>query len=136
MIMAASEVIKKLEENAKAISSESEIAQVATISAQDPMVGDIIAVAMEKVGNNGVISVSEGQTFGLSVEITEGMQFENGFISPYMVTNPEKMLAEIDNAPVLIVDHKISNVADLLPILEKLMQSGKKDLLIMAEDIE
>jgi chaperonin GroEL len=136
MIMAASEVIKKLEENAKAISSESEIAQVATISAQDPMVGDIIAVAMETVGNNWVISVSEGQTFGLSVEITEGMQFENGFISPYMVTNPEKMLAEIDNAPVLIVDHKISNVADLLPILEKLMQSGKKDLLIMAEDIE
>jgi chaperonin GroEL len=64
------------------------------------------------------------------------MQFENGFISPYMVTNPEKMLAEIDNAPVLIVDHKISNVADLLPILEKLMQSGKKDLLIIAEDIE
>lgn len=136
MIMAASEVIKKLEENAKAISSESEIAQVATISAQDPMVGDIIAVAMEKVGNNGVISVTEWQTFGLSVEITEGMQFENGFISPYMVTNPEKMLAEIDNAPVLMVDHKISNVADLLPILEKLMQSGKKDLLIMAEDIE
>lgn len=136
MIMAASEVIKKLEENAKAISSESEIAQVATISAQDPMVGDIIAQAMEKVGNNGVISVTEWQTFGLSVEITEWMQFDNGFISPYMVTNAEKMLAEIDNAPVLIVDHKISNVADLLPILEKLMQSGKKDLLIIAEDIE
>ncbi|MCP4523834.1 MAG: chaperonin GroEL [Candidatus Gracilibacteria bacterium] len=136
MILAASEVIKELDKNAKAISSEEEIAQVATISAQDSQVGEIIARAMQEVGNNGVISVSEGAKFGLSVEITQGMEFENGFISPYMVTNSEKMFTELEKVPVLITDQKISQVADILPILEQLNQSGKKDLLILAEDVD
>ena len=136
MILAAREVILELEKNAKQISSNEEITQVATISAQDSQVWEIIALAMDKVWNNGVISVTEGQTFGLEVEITEWMEFQNGYVSPYMVTNSEKMLAEITSAPILITDSKISQVNDILPFLEKLMQSGKKDLFILAEDIE
>mgnify|MGYP001944412080 CR=1 FL=1 len=136
MILAAREVINELEKNSKQISSTEEITQVATISAQDSQVWEVIALAMEKVGNNGVISVTEGQTFGLEVEITEWMEFQNGYVSPYMVTNSEKMLAEITSAPILITDGKISQVSDILPFLEKLMQSGKKDLFILAEDIE
>jgi len=136
MILAAREVINELEKNSKQISSTEEITQVATISAQDWQVWEVIALAMEKVGNNGVISVTEGQTFGLEVEITEWMEFQNGYVSPYMVTNSEKMLAEITSAPILITDGKISQVSDILPFLEKLMQSGKKDLFILAEDIE
>lgn len=136
MILAAREVINELEKNSKQISSTQEITQVATISAQDSAVWEIIAQAMERVWNNGVISVTEGQTFGLEVEITEWMEFQNGYVSPYMVTNSEKMLAEITSAPILITDSKISQVNDILPFLEKLMQSGKKDLFILAEDIE
>lgn len=136
MILAAREVINELEKNSKQISSTEEITQVATISAQDSQVWEVIALAMEKVGNNGVISVTEWQTFGLEVDITEWMEFQNGYVSPYMVTNSEKMLAEITSAPILITDSKISQVNDILPFLEKLMQSGKKDLFILAEDIE
>ncbi|QFR39186.1 chaperonin GroEL [Candidatus Gracilibacteria bacterium 28_42_T64] len=129
-------VSDELAKNSKAISSKEEIAQVASISAQDPVVGEIIAEAMDKVGNDGIISVEEGQTFGLEVEITEGMEFDQGYLSPYMVSNPEKMLSEIKDASILITDGKISNMQDLLPLLESLVQSGKKDLVIIAEDIE
>ena len=135
MILAARKVIEKLNENAQEIAGEEAIAQVATISAQDAQVWDIIAEAMDKVGNNGVISVSEWQTFGMEVEITQGMEFDNGYVSPYMVTNSEKLTAEMKDAPILITDQKISAVNDILPLLEKLVSSGKKDLLILAEDI-
>jgi chaperonin GroEL len=129
-------VTQELEKNSKRISSKAEVAQVATISAQDSEVGAIIAEAMDKVGNDGVITVEEGQTFGLEVELTEGMQFDQGYISPYMVTSGEKMLCEIKDAPILITDQKITSMKDLLPVLEELVGSGRKDLVIIADDIE
>lgn len=91
---------------------------------------------MEKVGNDGVITVEEGQTFEMQVDITEGMQFENGYMSPYMVSDTDKMIAEIKDAPVLLTDKKISNMKEFLPLLEELVNSGKKDLVIIAEDID
>lgn len=127
---------EELDKNSKKINTKEEIAQVATISAQDEEIWDIIAQAMEKVGNNWVITVEEWQTFGLEVEITEGMQFDQGYISPYMVTNTEKMESIMKNAPILITDSKISSMKDLLPVLEQLMQSWKKDLVIIAEDLD
>jgi len=136
MRKAGQKIGEELTKNAKMIGTKAEIAQVATISAQDSEVWDIIAEAMEKVGNDGVISVEEGQTFGLEVEITEGMQFDQGYISPYMVSNTEKMIAEIKDAPILITDKKISSMKEFLPVLEELVQSGKKDLVIIAESIE
>ncbi|MDD3302415.1 MAG: chaperonin GroEL [Candidatus Gracilibacteria bacterium] len=136
MRKAGERVNEELVKNAKIINTKEEIAQVATISAQDEEVGKIIALAMEKVGNNGVITVEEGQTFGLDVEVTEGMQFDQGYVSPYMVTNTEKMQASIKDAPILITDSKISSMKDLLPVLEQLVQSGRKDLVIIADDID
>lgn len=91
---------------------------------------------MEKVGNDGVISVEEGQTFEMEVEITEGMQFDQGYMSPYMVSHTDRMIAEIKNAPILITDKKISNMKEFLPLLEQLVGSGRKDLVIIADDIE
>lgn len=129
-------VVEELSQNALSISSKEEISQVATISAQDEKVGQIIAEAMEKVGNDGVISVEEGQTFEMEVDITEGMQFDQGYLSPYMVSNTDKMIAEIKDAPILITDKKITNMKEFLPLLEQLVASGKKDLVIIAEDIE
>ncbi len=129
-------VVSELAKNAKKINSKEEIAQVATISAQDSEVWNIIAEAMDKVWNTGVISVEEGQTFWLDVEITEWMEFDNWYMSPYMVTNTDKMIAENKNTPILLTDMKISNMKDLLPLLESMMQAGKKDLVIIAEDIE
>lgn len=136
MKIAGNIIVEELEKNAVNISSKSEISQVATISAQDDNVGAIIAEAMEKVGNDGVISVEEGQTFEMEVEITEGMQFDTGYVSPYMVSNTEKMTAEIKDAPILITDSKISNMKEVLPILEALVAGGKKDLVIIAEDVD
>ena len=136
MKKACSLVSKNLEENSKSINSKEEIAQVATISAQDSEVWDVIAEAMDKVGKDGVISVEEWQTFGLSVDITEWMEFDQGYLSPYMVTNSEKMLAEIKDAPILITDKKIANMKEFLPILEQLLAANKKDLVVIAEDIE
>lgn len=136
MRKASNKVIEQLQKNAKQIENKEEIAQVAAISAQDIEVWNIIAEAMEKVWQDWVITVEEGQTMWLSVDITEWMQFDNGFISPYMATNPEKMIAEMKDAPVLITDLKISNMKDLLPLLENLMQSWTKDLTIIAEDID
>ena len=129
-------VIEELSKNSKKINTKEEIAQVATISAQDEEVWNIIAEAMGKVWNNWVISIKEGQTFGLEVETTMGMEFDNWYISPYMVSNSEKMIAEIKETHILITDSKISSMKDLLPLLEKLMQEGKKDLVIMAEDLD
>ena len=129
-------VIEKLSKNTKSISSKEEIAQVATISAQDKEVWDIIAEAMDKVWKDWVITVEDGQTFWLQVELTEGMQFDQGYISPYMVSNTDKMTGEIKDAPILVTDSKISNMKDLLPLLESMMQSWKKDLVIIAEDID
>lgn len=129
-------IAQELEKNAKMISTSEEITQVASLSAQDSEVWEIIAQAMEKVGNNWVITVEEGQTFGLELEVTEGMEFDTGYVSPYMVTNTEKMIAEMKDAPILITDQKISNMKDLLPLLEQLLKDGTKDLVIIAEEIE
>ncbi len=112
------------------------IKQVASISANDPEIGAVIAQAMEKVTENGVITVEEGQSFGVEVEIVEGMQFDKGYLSPYMVTNPETMKAEFEDAPILVTDQKISSVQALLPLLEAIAGTGKKDLVIIAEDLD
>jgi chaperonin GroEL len=117
--------------------SKDKIKQVATISANgDETIGKEIADAMEKVGAHGVITVEEGQTFGVTSEVVEGMQFDKGYISPYMVTNPEKMTAEMENPYILITDKKISSINEILPLLEKLAQSGRKEIVIIAEDID
>ncbi|MBD3330020.1 chaperonin GroEL [Candidatus Peregrinibacteria bacterium] len=116
--------------------SKEKVAQVATISAQDETVGGLIADIMEMVGNDGVIQVEESQTMGLEKEVVEGMQFDNGYISPYFVTDPARMEATYNDVKLLITDKKISSVQDIVPILEKVAQTGKKDLVIIAEDID
>lgn len=136
MRKAGGEVIKELDTISKKITTPEEIAQVATLSAQDSEVGEIIAKAMEKVGNNGVISVEEGQTFGLELEVTEWMEFDTWYISPYMITNWEKMTSEFRDAKILITDQKISSMKDLVPLLEQLLGEWRKDLVIIAEDID
>jgi chaperonin GroEL len=120
---------------AREVEKKDEIAQVAAISAQDAAIGELIAEAMDKVGKDGVITVEESQTMGLELEFTEGMQFDKGYISPYFVTDPERMEAVLDDVYVLIHQGKISAVADLLPVLEKVVQASKP-LLIIAEDVE
>lgn len=114
MKKAASLVVDELSRISTPLNSQEEIEQVATISAQDASVGKIIASAMERVGKNGVITVEEGRTFGLEVEITDGMKFDNGYISPYMVTDGEKMEGRIDDAYILMTDKKISSIKDIL----------------------
>ena len=136
METAKNEIIKILRKNSKKIDSREEIAQVATISAESEKMGNMIADVMEEVGKDGVITVEESQTFGLSKEIVEGMNFDNGYISPYMITNTEEQIAELKDPRVLITDKKISSINELLPLLEKLAQSGKKELVIIAEEIE
>lgn len=130
-------VIKNIKKQAQQISTKEEIAQVATNSANgDEEIGNTIATIMDKVGKDGVITVEESQTFGLSEEYVEGMQFDNGYISPYFMTDPDRMEAVIENAYILLTDEKVSAVKDLLPVVEKLMQAGKKNLVIVAEDID
>ncbi len=129
-------VFEELEKNTKQVDSKQEIKQVATIAAQDKEVGHIIAEAMDIVGNSGIISVEEGQSFWLEVEIAQGMEFSEWYMSHYMVNNNEKSLAEFKDAPILITDQKISNMKSLLPLLEEMMNIWKKDLVILAEDIE
>ncbi|MEI2715742.1 MAG: chaperonin GroEL [Candidatus Nanopelagicales bacterium] len=128
-------VSSQLLEMAKEVETKEQIAATASISAADPEVGEIIAEAMDKVGKEGVITVEESNTFGLELELTEGMRFDKGYISPYFVTDTERMETVLDDPYVLIVNSKISTVKDMLPILEKVMQSGKP-LAIIAEDIE
>ncbi|UYM06779.1 chaperonin GroEL [Solicola gregarius] len=120
---------------AKDVETKEQIASTASISAADPQVGEIIAEAMDKVGKEGVITVEESNTFGLELELTEGMRFDKGYISQYFYTDPERMEAVLEDPYILVVNSKISNVKDLVPVLEKIMQSGKP-LLIIAEDVE
>ena len=128
--------VESIRSNSQDVSSDkAQIANVAAISAADPEIGAIISEAIDKVGKDGVITVEEGQTFGLEMETVEGMRFDKGYISPYFVTDPERMEAVLDDPYVLLVSSKISNVRDLVPVLEKVMQGGKP-LLIIAEDVE
>jgi chaperonin GroEL len=129
-------VVARLKEQSRPVEGQNEISQVAAISAADPEVGALIAEVMDKVGKDGVITVEEGQGLRLDKEYVEGMQFDRGYISPYMVSNTDRMEAELDSPYVLITDKKISAVADILPILEKLVQLGNKNLLVIAEDID
>ena len=128
-------VVKNIEAQSKEISGKDQIARVATISAGDDEIGDVIADAIDKVGKDGVVNVEEGQTFGMDLEFTEGMQFDKGYISPYMVTDQDRMEATLEDPYILIANQKIGSVRDLLPILEQTIQSGKP-LLIIAEDVE
>ncbi len=117
------------------ISGKEQIARVAAISAADDEIGDVIADAIDKVGKDGVVNVEEGQTFGMDLEFTEGMQFDKGYISPYMVTDQERMEAVLEDPYILIANSKIGSVRDVLPVLEQVIQSGKP-ILIIAEDVE
>ncbi len=130
------EIVAELKNMSKTISTKEEISQVASISANDHEIGKIIAEAMESVGQEGVITVEEGQSFGVEKEVVEGMQFDKGYISPYMITNSDTMKAEMPEPHILITDKKISSIQEILPLLEKVAQSGKKDLVIIAEDID
>ena len=128
-------IVERLLADSKEVETPEEIAATASISAADEQIGQLIAEALEKVGHEGVVTVEESNTFGLELEVTEGMRFERGFISPYFVTDPDRQEAVLEDTYVLLVDTKISNVKDLLPLLEKVMQSGKP-LTIIAEDVE
>src|ERR1035437_8679016 len=133
--LAVEAVVKAIKELSVPIGDREKIAQVAAISAADPAIGEIVADAMEKVGKDGVITVEESKGLETELELVEGMQFDKGYISPYMVTNAQRMEAVLEDPYILITDRKISAIADLLPILEKVVQSGKP-LLVIAEDIE
>jgi chaperonin GroEL len=132
---AVDKIVDNIKAQAKEVSGKDQIARVATISAGDEEIGDVIADAIEKVGKDGVVNVEEGQTFGMDLEFTEGMQFDKGYISPYMVTDQDRMEAVLEEPYILIANQKIGSVRDLLPILEAVIQSGKP-LLIIAEDVE
>ena len=136
MESAKNDIIEILKKNSKKINSREEIAQVANISAESKEMGDMIADTMEEVGKDGVITVEESQTFGMSKEVVEGMNFDKGFISPYMINNTEDQTSELKESPVLITDKKISSIKEILPLLEKLTKSGTKDLAIIAEDVD
>lgn len=133
---AAVDVVTALRGMATQITSVDEIKQVATISAESAELGEKIAETIDKVGKDGVVTVEESQVFGIETELTEGMQFDRGYVSPYMVTNPERMEATYKNAHILITDKKISSVQEILPLLEKIAQTGKKELVIIADDVE
>src|ERR1700726_3253599 len=128
-------VVADIKSQSKEVSGKEDIARVATISARDREIGDVIADAIEKVGKDGVVNVEEGQTFGMDLEFPEGMQFDKGYISPYMVTDQDRMEATLEDPYILIANQKIGSVRDLLPVLEQTIQSGKP-LLIIAEDVE
>ncbi|MDQ3379573.1 MAG: chaperonin GroEL [Actinomycetota bacterium] len=128
-------VVEDLKKNSKEVSGKEDIARVGTVVSREREIGDVIADAIEKVGKDGVVNVEEGQTFGLELEFTEGMQFDKGYLSPYMITDPERMEAVLDDPYILIANQKIGAVKDLLPILEQVIQAGKP-LVIVAEDVE
>jgi len=133
---ASKDVITALKSIAKPIKTDEEIRQVANISAESLELGTIIADTIKKVGKDGVVTVEESQTIGLESEVTEGIAFDRGYISPYMITNSERMEAEYNDPAILVTDKKISSIKEVLPLLEKLAQSGKKDLVIIAEDVD
>ena len=128
--------IAGLKKITKPVKDQKEVAQVATIASLDQQVGNLIAEIMTEVGKDGVITVEESQTFGLQKEVVQGMRFDQGYVSPYMITNAERMEAEIDDPYILITDQKISAIADILPLLEQLAQSGRKELVIIADEVE
>ncbi len=128
-------IIESLKEIKKDISSKEEMAQVATVSAEDKELGFLIAEVLNEVGKDGVVTVEESKTFGIEKDIVKGLQFDQGYISPYMVTNPDRMEAVYEEPSILVTDRKISSINEILPLLEKLAQSGKKELVIIAEDI-
>ena len=130
------EIVDSLKKMSQTISTKEEIAQVASISANDAEIGKIIAEAMDSVGKDGVITIEEGQSFGVEKEVVKGMQFDKGYVSPYMITNTSSMKAEFNDPYILITDKKITSVQEVLPLLEKVLQSGKKDIVIIAEEIE
>ena len=132
---AVAAVVEDIKSQSKEVSGKEDIARVATISARDREIGDVIADAIEKVGKDGVVNVEEGQTFGLELEFTEGMQFDKGYLSPYMITDSERMEAVLDDPYILIANQKIGAVKDILPVLEQVIQAGRP-LLIVAEDVE
>jgi chaperonin GroEL len=132
---AVAKAVESIQASAKEVEDKSEIAQVASISAADPAIGEVIAEALDKVGKDGVITVEESNTFGIELEFTEGMQFDKGYISPYFITDQERMEAVLDDPYLLIVNKKISSVQEIVPVLEKVMQAGKP-LVILAEDVE
>jgi chaperonin GroEL len=132
---AVDQVVEHLKSQSKEISGKEDIARVATISAREREIGDVIADAIDKVGKDGVVNVEEGQTFGLELEFTEGMQFDKGYLSPYMITDAERMEAVLDEPYILVANQKIGAVKDLLPVLEQVIQAGRP-LLIVAEDVE
>ncbi len=137
MDKAVEAIIAELKNMSKTVENKEQIAQVATISANnDKKIGELIAEAMDKVGKDGVITVEEGKSLQDELEVVEGMQFDRGYLSPYFVTDTEKMVAELNDAYILLYDKKISNMKDLLPLLEQMVQGGNKPLLIIAEDID
>lgn len=136
MEAAKDDILKILKKNSKKINSQAEVAQVATISAESKEMGEMIARVMDEVGQDGVVTVEESQTFGLEKEIVEGMLFDKGYISPYMITNIEAQTAELKDSPILVTDQKISSIQEILPLLEKIAGLGKKELVIIAEDVD
>lgn len=133
---AVNKAVAILGQIAKPIKNKEEIRQVATIAAESEEMGIIIADTIEKVGKDGVVTVEESQTFGIDSEVVEGLEFDKGYVSPYMITNPERMEAEYRDVPILLTDKKISSIKEILPLLESLAQSGKKELVIIADDVD
>ena len=133
---ASREVIKSLETQKDVINDTKKIQEVATLSAKDAEIGKLISEVMEKIGKEGVVTIEDSNTIGYSYEMVEGMQFDRGYVSQYMVTNQEKMEASLEDPYVLVTDRKISSIQEILPLLEKMVQGGKKELLIVAEEIE
>jgi len=136
IVKAKNTVVQALKEMSKPISNREETSQVATISAQNKEMGDLIAEIMEEVGKDGVVTVEESKTFGLSKEIVKGLQFDRGYVSGYLVTNTEKMEASLEEPYILITDKKISSLQEVLPILEKIVKTGKKEMVIIADDVD
>ena len=134
--MATRDAIEVLKKMSKPIKADNEVRQVATIAAESPEIGAIIAETIKKIGKDGVVTVEESQAFGVDSEIVEGLEFDKGYLSPYMITNAERMEAEYRDPAILVTDKKISVIKDILPLLEKLAASGKKDLVIIAEDVD
>jgi len=129
-------VVENLKQMAKSISKKEEISQVATISAQSEEIGNMIAEVIEEVGKDGVVTVEESKKFTLEKEIVKGLQFDRGYISPYMITNAERMESVLENPYILVIDKKISSIQEILPVLEKIVQAGKKELVIIADEVE
>ena len=134
--LATLKAVEEIKRVSNPVKGREDLERIAAISANDPEIGRLFAEAMEKVGKDGVITVEESKTLKLEIEYTEGMQFDRGYISPYFITNPERMVAEIDEPYILITDKKIGSVSDMLPVLENMVQAGRKELVIIAEDVD